>query len=184
MSSGLRFAILLISAVLGTEALWANPARSAEARVVTIWIYHQFPPFITDTASGSGFSYDLARQLGKTSDRRYKFRVEAVTRERLNHLLAEGNEGLVLWANPAWFGDHQKQRYVWSDPLFLDHNDVISPRAAPIDYDSPASLNTLKLAGVRGHGDLSSLDSNWVSQQHRARRCAGNGRLQDLSHTG
>lgn len=151
MRNMLRSSMLMIFTLMGFASLAHNSASSEETKSVTVWIYHNFPPFILDPDTGTGLSFELAKTLSTRSNGRYNFDVATVSRERLNHLLATGNHGLVFWANPAWFGDRKRQKFQWAPDLFVDHNDVISPITRPIRYNGSESLEGLTLAGVRGH---------------------------------
>lgn len=123
----------------------------AAAEDVTLWVYHNFSPYIVDADIGTGISYDLAEMLTAKSNGRYQFRVVVLPRQRLNLQLEAGAPGVVLWANPAWFGDADRSRYDWSDPILTDRNVVISPAEAAFDYSGPNSLRDMTLVGVRGH---------------------------------
>ncbi len=123
----------------------------ASAETVTVWVYHNFPPFVIDEDARTGMSFDLAEMLTRRSGGRYQFDVVVLPRQRLNDQLAFGAPGIVLWANPLWFGDADRVNYRWSNPLLNDSNDVISPRTDPFTYAGPTSLDGSMLVGVKGH---------------------------------
>ena len=147
----IRLPLVLLAAMLYFAAGPTAKAASNDAKSVTVWIYHQFPPFIIDAGSETGLSFDLAGALSRISDGRYDFTVEGVSRGRLNHRLAQGEKGIIFWVNPAWFKDAARVKYHWTQDLFLDSNDVISPIDRPVTYAGPASLSHMRLAGVQGH---------------------------------
>ena len=135
--------LMLTAAVL-------NPAI-AGAQDIRVWVYHNFPPFIVDEDRRTGLSYDLAALLTERSDGRYRFIVSVLPRQRLNLKIADDVPGIVLWANPAWFGDAEQTRFGWTAPVLNDRNDVISAAQVQLEYDGPQSLAGQTLVGVEGH---------------------------------
>lgn len=140
---GLGAVLCVLTLLLGSPRAWAED--------VTVWNYHNYPPYIVDIEKERGLSYDLARILTSMSEGRYQFRVTVLPRERLNMNLEAGQPGMVLWANHAWFGDDTRTRYLWTDPILNDRNVVISPMSVGFDYDGPRSLTGMTMVGVRGH---------------------------------
>ncbi|MBY5932191.1 transporter substrate-binding domain-containing protein [Tateyamaria omphalii] len=123
----------------------------ASAEEVSVWIYHNFPPFIVNIKQERGLSYDLARLLTQKSDGQFRFRAMVLPRQRLNQRLEAGHQGMVMWANPAWFDDATRTRFLWTDPILSDRNVVISPMEVAFEYDGPRSLTGMTMVGVRGH---------------------------------
>ena len=123
----------------------------ASARDVSVWVYHNFPPYIVDMGREEGISFDLVRYLNDRADGAFTFHVEVLPRLRLNYRLNLEVPGIVLWANPAWFGDKEQTRYLWTSPILADSNVVISPRNSAFEYAGPDSLANMSLVGVRGH---------------------------------
>ena len=60
-------------------------------------------------------------------------------------------DGLVVWVNPAWVGDPQRERYLWTFPVMRDTNELISSIDKPITYRGPDSLKGLVFGGVEGY---------------------------------
>lgn len=141
---------MLCCAFLSVLLAFASAARLRAAEV-SVWIYHNYPPFIIDMTGERGLSYDLARMLGDMSDGAFDFQVMVLPRQRLNQRLEAGQPGLVMWANPAWFGDTGRTRYRWTTPILKDRNVVISPTDVAFEYSGPRSLTGAMLVGVRGH---------------------------------
>ncbi|WP_415403841.1 hypothetical protein [Tateyamaria sp. SN3-11] len=142
-----RFLFGLTLCVLAT----VSGQSRALAEDVSVWVYHNFPPYIVDASEQRGLSYDLARMLTEMSDGQYDFRVVMLPRQRLNQRLSSGEPGIVLWANPAWFADMDRTRFRWTTPILGDTNVVISPKADAFEYDGPQSLSGMTMVGVRGH---------------------------------
>ncbi|WP_415921633.1 hypothetical protein [Tateyamaria sp. SN6-1] len=123
----------------------------AQPRDIIVSVYHDFPPFIVNAETREGLSYDLVDLLDARSQGAFRFSVDVMPRQRLNDRLRDGAPGIVLWANPVWFGDGDRTLYLWSPPLLRDRNDVISPRSVALQFDGPQSLIGQTLVGVSGH---------------------------------
>ena len=96
-------------------------------------------------------SYDLAVLLTTQSQGRYTFETQYLPRKRLNQKLAVAEPGIVLWVNPVWFDDADREKYLWTAALLEDRNEVLSRHDNPVHYHDPRSLQGLKLGGVIGH---------------------------------
>ena len=139
------------------------------AEVVSVWTYHVDPPFVVDEQKKTGLSFDLAKLLTEHSEGKYQFHVEILPRVRVDERLSSGTPGILIWVNNAWFGDDDRNRYLWSSAIFRDKNAVISPVSNPIEYENALSLIGKDLVGVNGHhyqdvdalvdkGEISRLD--------------------------
>ncbi|WLD57657.1 hypothetical protein NFC81_13190 [Salinispirillum sp. LH 10-3-1] len=131
------------------SALFCTALGLAQPQSVVLWNYHDLPPFVIDQRSG--LSHALADWLNRHAEGQYEFSVLTLPRERLNVLLQQGHQGIVLWANPAWFGDSAEETFLWSEAMLEDRNAVISHRSHSIDYAGPESLRGKHLAVVRGY---------------------------------
>ena len=148
--------------------------------VVTVYTYHNHPPFITD--EGQGLTYDLVDRLNAIGVDGMQFEVQVVPRSRLNMLLASWVSGecretrcddnwIVPWVNPKWgFGAEPQINFGWVRQL-QDANEIISRSDAPVDYREPDSLTGKIFGGIRGHryvgiddlvasGAISRIDGN------------------------
>jgi polar amino acid transport system substrate-binding protein len=114
-------------------------------------VYQDYPPFIVDAKSEEGLSYELTRRLTELSDGSYDFRVIVASRARVNKEVVEKGSGSLLWVSEFWFGDLDRTRYLWTDPLMDDAATVISPAEATVNYQSPETLVGLEGAIVRGY---------------------------------
>jgi len=140
-------------------ALMLLLGMNSHAETITIYSYHNHPPFVT--GKSTGLTFDLADALQKAPGN-YKFEVRLVPRARLNALLKNWIEGrcedgscdknwLVPWVNPKWgFIKGPVDNYIWHE-LFDDSNSIVSHSDNPIDYKSPESLKGHLFAGMRGH---------------------------------
>ena len=157
--------------------LWSG---SAAAEVVHLLSYHNHPPFVT--APGVGETYQLAAKLNAAAPTGWHFEVELLPRMRLNQRLQSWIGGdcpapscadnwIVPWVNPQWgFRPKGGDPYAWQAQMD-DANVIVSRQAAPIDYQTPSSLDGKILAGIRGHhyvgidervasGQIKRIDSN------------------------
>jgi len=123
----------------------------ADPRVVTVWNYHDFPPFAVRGGLKTCLSTDLTNWLTKASGGRYEFRLKHIPRKRLNSLRDEGKSGIVLWANPVWFDDPDRKRFLWTPPLTQDRDIIISHIQSGFEYEGPHSLKGKRIAVVRGY---------------------------------
>lgn len=126
-------------------------ATMAVSDVVSVWVYHKFPPFIVSSDEKQGLSYDLARFLTAKSKGKHEFVVEVVPRARLNNHLVLGVDGIVAWASPAWFGDVDEENYLWVRQVMKDYSVVISPSDKPLVYENSQSFVGRNFVGVKGH---------------------------------
>lgn len=159
-------------------------AQALASPPVTLYVSHNQPPFVIDQDQQLGLSYELAALLNRQQPETTRFHVQVYPRARLNQTLQPWisadcrqpgpdcpSDWVVLWMNPQWgFGTEAEQRYL-QVPLFEDADLILSPAAAPVVYQSPASLRGLRFGGLRGHtylgidelagkGELQRLDSN------------------------
>lgn len=122
----------------------------AFARDIVIYDYHLKPPFIVDVDKRQGLDFDIAAYLSARTG--YHFRLEYLPRNRLNRMIDLNTlDGLVIGANPAWFGDAKQTRFLWSQPYLQDDDLVISLRQGPIDYSGPDSLRGLRVGFPEGY---------------------------------
>jgi polar amino acid transport system substrate-binding protein len=170
----------LLLYILSVIYLCLSTTVAAQQEKITLYSYHNHPPFVTGI--NSGLTYELAKQLNKQASGRYLFEVSIIPRSRLNHYLKDWIHGacpnseckqnwLVPWVNPKWgFIRGSRDNYLWHQQ-FTDANVIISRANESWNYISPASLKGLVFAGMRGHhyvgiddlvktGDIKRIDGN------------------------
>ncbi len=130
--------------------LRCGSAVASEARVIPLWTYHDYPPFIITPAEQFGFSYSFAKILDQYGKGSFRFEIRAAPRKRIDHWLAEGREGIVLWVNPSWFDDLSQEKYRWSGALLLDINEVVSLQRSPVHFRGVRSLRGLRFGALLG----------------------------------
>lgn len=167
---------LLIILLLGMSQI-----SVAGTETISVYSYHNHPPFVT--GPDSGLTFDLVKELNRKAKGKAKFKVKIVPRSRLNHNLKGWINGscpdkgckqnwVVPWVNPKWgFIKGGRDNYLWHE-LFVDSNVIISRRNDDLDYTGPQSLKGRVLAGMRGHryvgiddlvqsGDIQRIDGNY-----------------------
>jgi polar amino acid transport system substrate-binding protein len=124
---------------------------AAQPVAVTLYAYHDKPPYMTDVLRQEGQYYDLVRFLNAQSDD-YQFTLQFMPRNRVERLLAQGAlGGPVIGVNPLWFKDPQEQRYLWTQAIFHDQDVFVSPVDKPFDYESPSTLHGKMVCLVLGN---------------------------------
>lgn len=166
----MKFVLLQIKVLLATTMLWLfvpiYNAAQAETLPVKAWSYYTMAPYVMPDKQG--FVGEFVQLLNRQSD--YNFSLTQVTRKQLDKALAKGEQGVVLFANPAWLGrvsglnqqgldkqgldkqglDKDKQKYYWTPMLLTDQNDIISSRLRKVQYTGADSLKGLVFGGVLG----------------------------------
>lgn len=119
---------------------------------ITLWTYYDFPPFSVDNDNKKGLTYDLASYLNnKVNKDDIQFVVKYLPRQRLNSVIANGQSGVVVWPTPLWFGDVDQSKYLWTETIIIDRNEVISSTDLALEYRSPESLKNFTFGTVIGH---------------------------------
>ncbi len=127
------------------------PAAMPGEDTIFAYAYDLKPPLIVDQDQGIGLYYDFAVYVNQKL-RREALRTEYMPRKRLDIMLASpGFKGIVIGANPIWFGDSDRKKYLWTAPLMHDRDEVASRTDRPIDYEGPASLHGLVIGLPRGN---------------------------------
>lgn len=126
----------------------------ASKEVITLWSYYDYPPFVTEMADKKGLSFDFVEMLNLfNSDQDYQYTLEVTPRKRLDSYLKSGRQGAVLWVNPIFFADVQRQKYRWTEQLLQDEQSFISRSKTPFIFEDAKSLMQpgFVLGGIRGH---------------------------------
>ncbi|WP_419905007.1 substrate-binding periplasmic protein [Kiloniella sp.] len=145
------YCFVLISSLfslLFPAGLWAEEPTAQQK--IPFLTYHVAEPFIVNTQARLGLTYELADVLSDRSEGRYKFEVFRLPRLELNERLKQDPIVVIPWVNPAWFGDINQTKYLWTEGYQEDSNSIISSPNNPIEYRGPASLEGLTVAGQEG----------------------------------
>ncbi len=141
--------LAVLLALLFSGTAWADESK-AGTRVIPLWTYHDYPPFIINREKRFGFSYSFAKILQQYGKGNIEFTLRPAPRKRIDHWLEEGREGIVLWVNPSWFRDLGQEKYRWSGALLQDINEVISRQRSPVRYSGTRSLRGLRFGALLG----------------------------------
>lgn len=138
------------NAIAALIAATSLTALSAHAETVSVYTYHNHPPFIIE--GGKGLSYDFVDFLNKKSHGNPSFKIEVVSRAQLDKIVAAPDfNGAVAWVAPAWFKDKDRTTYLWSNSMMDDANVILSNASQKVDYKDPSSLKGKQFGGILGH---------------------------------
>ena len=125
---------------------------------ITVWTYYSDAPFITQEEHGLSYEFiDLLNHYSLTHEglKDYHFKLELVPRKRLNRNLSDNVPGMVLFVNWSWMGDKNRTKYLWSDEIIYDRNEIVSRAQGKhpnrVNYLDESSLKGLVFGGVSGH---------------------------------
>lgn len=117
---------------------------------ITVYTYDDRAPFVLDKAKGEGLEYRLCRWLTRASGQ-YRFTLKVVTAPEAKALAArEDFQGVLLGVNRAWFPEAVQKGCLWTAPILWDRELVVSRGSHKVEYQGPASLAGLRIAGVKG----------------------------------
>lgn len=142
---------LTLLAVLLALLAGARPAWCAEQQLDAYNTYLA-PPFLN--ADGSGIAADLVARLNVQLAGAYRLRLRHLPRQRL--MLAgmrhpAGFEGVGLLLSPAFVNDDSAPRFLWSEPVFYDHNVLVFSAAAAPQLESVEQLRGLRFGAIIGY---------------------------------
>ncbi|WP_281558415.1 hypothetical protein [Thalassomonas sp. RHCl1] len=150
-AKSLKFVVLLFAVFLYDGAFGYRAFAAGEKQAVNIYIAHQKAPYVTNLSQRQGLYFDLVRQLN-TKSASYRFELIYIPRKRLNRNLHEGSlDGIILGVIPAWFKDKARTKYLWSEGIFEDYDDVVSSVDISFEYQTPASMIGNSFVGVTGY---------------------------------
>jgi polar amino acid transport system substrate-binding protein len=141
---------------LSWALLLAVPA--APAAELVAYNTYLFPPFANE--DGSGVASTLVAFLNRHFKGQHTFKLENIPRARLlaGPLGVEGKfDGVALFLAPPFVSDPDKTRYLWSRPLFEDHNVLVFRGPQKPRYTKLKELQGLTMGAIRGN-QYSGLD--------------------------
>jgi len=130
--------------------LWSWLSPVAATTVVTLYAYHNAPPFVINADTETGLNYDLLRALQQELGDMYQLNLQQISRPELNQRLAAQLPTIALWTNPAWF-DVAQQPYLWSGTLFSDREVFVSPYASAVKIQQLTELTGSRIGAIRGY---------------------------------
>lgn len=145
------FKLLQIGALLAGLVL-GNAAAGAVEKI-SLYSHYTTAPFAVEGVPPQlSYTVRLAAWLTAQSAGRYLFEVRQMPRLRLNRIVAQADwQGVVAWANPLWFADPERQRFLWSSALMTDRNVLVSRQVDHVLFPVQEPALPLRLGGISGH---------------------------------
>ncbi|KQV87161.1 hypothetical protein ASD15_28380 [Massilia sp. Root351] len=143
--------LLAVLAVLLATLAGAVPARCAEQQLDAYNTYLS-PPFLNP--DGSGIAADLVARLNVHLAGAYRLRLRHVPRQRL--MLASMRnpasfDGVGLLLSPGFVNEDRNPRFLWSEPVFYDHNVLIFAASSTPQLESVEDLRGLRFGAIIGY---------------------------------
>ncbi len=128
-------------------------ATAAAVEKVSLYSDYTTAPFAVEgVAPESSYTIKLAKWLSDQSQGRYLFEARQIPRLRLNRIVARADwQGVVAWANPVWFDDPERQRFLWSAALMGDHDVLLSRQADDLHFTLQGPPKPLRLGAIHGY---------------------------------
>ncbi|WP_431689329.1 amino acid ABC transporter substrate-binding protein [Hahella sp. NBU794] len=133
--------------------LWIGLTTSVNSRaeiVVPVWTYYTSPPYGLHS-DGYDLTSIMCAELSKLSGGKWRFEPQSLPRKRIDSYLERGDQAVVAWVNPSWFGDKQEEHYDWTHGVVTGRNEIVSLKLHPVEYHGPESLVGKSFGGVLGH---------------------------------
>lgn len=142
----LQIGALLAGLVLGNAAAGA-------VEKISLYSHYTTAPFAVEGVPPQlSYTVRLAAWLTAQSAGRYLFEARQMPRLRLNRIVAQADwQGVVAWANPLWFADPERQRFLWSSALMTDRNVLVSRQVDHVLFPVQEPALPLRLGGISGH---------------------------------
>lgn len=100
---------------------------------------------ISDQKVIGGFIFDIFSQLSQRESLTFSF--VPLPRKRASDQLKENKVDALCITNPYWYGDEKKEKYYWSEPLFLSRDvfisNINSPKISTIEDITGFNLATI-----------------------------------------
>ncbi len=136
-------------ALLGSLA--GSPGAHAAAPATAFNTY-MAGPYVVEAQQG--LAQSLVDRLNEKMAPHHRLALRHMPRIRLDTTeLSKGDKfaGAVLFVNPRFVADADKTRFLWSKPLFVDCNMVISRLEEPVEFVGLSTFWGLRFGGVRGY---------------------------------
>lgn len=123
----------------------------ANATELEAWSYYPSPPFRMAIAPDAGLTQDVVNALNKMLQGKYEIRLRLLPRARIDNMLECGVRGFVIFAPSVIMGGPDGGRYLWTQALLQDSQQLVSVRARSFEYAGPESLFALRFGAIQGH---------------------------------
>lgn len=155
----------MISRILAGILCWCCTQALASTSL-TLYAYHNSPPFVINADTETGLNYDLVRALQQQLGDSYRLEFKQLPRHLLNERLNAGQPTIVLWASPTWF-TNKAQPYLWSNTVFIDRDVFVTLSDSTVKVEQLTDLAGSTLGALRGY---SYPGVNELVSQHRLTR--------------
>lgn len=125
--------------------LCASGCVSVNKPVIPVYVYHQFSPFVNDQQTD--LSELFVEYLNHHTS--YRWQLVVLSRTELNRLRQQGQQGVILWSNPKWFGYSPDLKI--SEPLLWDADVLVFNQRQPLVGNFPAAIINKSFCAVAGH---------------------------------
>lgn len=116
---------------------------------LTLYSYHQTPPFITGTQTG--LTYDFANYLSR-KHQGLKIEVIIIPRKRLDRVIETSPKNIIIpWVSPVWFSPKVTDQFSWSNEMMPDASIYIWNNNTVYRFHKPQDLIGYNLGGIRGY---------------------------------
>ena len=145
------FRLLQIGALLA-GLVYGNAAGAAVEKI-SLYSHYTTAPFAVEGVPPQlSYTVRLAAWLSDKSAGRYLFEARQMPRLRLNRIVSQADwQGVVAWANPLWFADPERQRFLWSNALMSDRNVLVSRQVDQLLFPAQEPAQQLHLGAISGH---------------------------------
>lgn len=117
---------------------------SRHVPLLTVYTYNNFPPYIINSETEQGISYDWVKAVNRHLQD-IQLQVQPLTRPELDDILAS-EPAFILWTLPRFFPEHPD--YLASDAIFMDSFILISRKSDPVKTLS--AIKGKRLCQIRG----------------------------------
>jgi polar amino acid transport system substrate-binding protein len=141
-------------------------SQSLATTKLTLYAYHNSPPFVINADAETGLNYDLVRALQQQLGTKYQLEYKYLPRYLLNQRLQEGLPTIVLWSSSTWF-TNKAHPYLWSETVFADRDVFVTLSNSVTKFEQLTDLAGSTLGAIRGY---SYPGVNELVAQHRVTR--------------
>ena len=141
---------LLVVLCLVLPAALTQAQEPGQLPVLTVYSYHQAPPFHVDALKNIGLNFDFVKALQQQLKDIVRLEHQTIARPELNKRLKRGEPAIVLWGSPLWF-QFLEQEFLWSKPIFNDEDVVASLVKSNFSGDWQGFIKGKKLGGRSGY---------------------------------
>ncbi|MES2299166.1 MAG: transporter substrate-binding domain-containing protein [Pseudomonadota bacterium] len=150
-----------VKAAFSAIALLAACLGAARAETVTVYTNATFPPLVVDAKIG--LYPELVGYLNGLKPGGLEFVIETLPRKRLQVLVESGAlDGIVIGMMPAWMGDPNRVKYLWTDPFANDSFVMASTTANPVLFNRIDERSGVRVGVTMGY--VYPMIDEWIAR--------------------